>query len=252
MPGTLIAAGSTIGSPWPRPVYITEAVPEDLELKRTVLAEIGAAAPPDAIIATNTSAIALDALFEGVPGRDRLLAAHWFNPAPFVPLVELAGGSESATARAEALLRRAGKTPVRVPAVAGFLGNRLQFALYREAALIVEEGLATAETVDLVVTESFGMRLPFFGPLLVGDIAGLDVYAAAFASLEAHYGDRFAAPESLLRSVRAGDLGLKTGRGIRSEIPAEPAELAALRDRAFVELSLLRDRLRGAGTLDRH
>jgi 3-hydroxybutyryl-CoA dehydrogenase len=243
-----IVPGSSITDAVRGAGYVTEAVPESLGLKRQVLAQIAAAAAPHAIIATNTSAIPLELAFEGLDGRDRFLAAHWFNPAPFVPLVELAGGSGSAIACADALLRRIGKVPVRVPAVPGFLSNRLQLALYREAALIVEEGLADAGTVDELVTNSFGMRLPFFGPLLVGDIAGLDVYAAAFASLQAQYGERFAAPASLVERVAAGDLGVKTGRGLRGTSAIDREDLERLRDRAFAGLNALREGLGASGS----
>ncbi len=190
-------------------------MPEQLELKHPVLRAISAAADPAAIIATNTSALPVGDLAEVVAAPERFLGVHWFGPAPFVPLVELAGGTAEVTERVAAMLRAAGKVPVQVPDVPGFIGNRLQFALYREAALVVEEGLADAATVDTVVSNSFGLRLPFFGPLLVGDIAGLDVYESAFRSLEAQYGERFAPPQSLVERVAAGDLGVKTGGGLR-------------------------------------
>jgi len=136
-----------------------------------------------------------------------------------------------------------GKTPLRVPDVAGFLGNRLQFALYREAALIVEEGLADAETVDAAVTASFGMRLPFLGPLLGGDMAGLDVYPAAVRSLEGEYGERFAPPSSLVERVAAGDLGVKSGGGLRG-IPADQRdELARHRDGVLAAVGRLQREL---------
>jgi 3-hydroxybutyryl-CoA dehydrogenase len=221
--------------------YITEAVPEDVELKLQVLRRISAAAPEEAIIATNTSAIALSTL---APAVDQpFLAVHWFNPAPFLPLVELAGVDDGALVAVERMLQAAGKVTVRVPDVPGFLGNRLQFALYKEAASIVEEGLATPEQVDLVVSNSFGYRLPFFGPFAVGDIAGLDVYAGAYETLEGQYGERFRAPESLLTRIAAGDRGLKSGGGLRGIDPARRDELAAYRDMVYVALAELRREL---------
>lgn len=236
----LISAADSIGEAVAGAGYITEAVPERLKLKAAVLGEIGAAADPHAVIATNTSALPIRELARAVPSPQRFLAVHWFNPAPFVPLVELTGGTEEVTWRVEAMLCAAGKVPVRVPDVPGFLGNRLQFALYREAALIVEEGLADAATVDAVVTNSFGMRLPFFGPLLVGDIAGLDVYEGAFRSLQAHYGERLAPPSSLVERVASGDFGLKAGGGIRGVPPERRRELDEFRDRASVAITRLR------------
>jgi 3-hydroxybutyryl-CoA dehydrogenase len=228
--------------------YVTEAVPEDPLIKRSVLATVSEHAPASAVVATNTSAIGLAELADTV--RQPFIAAHWYNPAPFLPLVELAGDDEEALILAETLLRSAGKVPVRVPDVPGFLGNRLQFALYKEALAVVEEGLATPEQVDLVVSNSFGYRLPFFGPFAVGDIAGLDVYAGAFGSLSGHYGERFAPPALFRDRVESGDLGLKTGGGFRSVDPARRAELDAYRDRAYVALAALRRQLGPAPGLD--
>lgn len=234
----LLTAAASVEQAVGEAVYVSEAVPEDLRIKRTALAAITAAAPARAVIATNTSSLPLDALAEVV---DRpFIAAHWFNPAPFLPLVELAGDDEDALGLAERLLARAGKITVRVPAVPGFLANRLQFALFREAAMIVEEGLATPEQVDLVVSNSFGYRLPFFGPFQVADIAGLDVYAASYATLVERYGDRFSVPPSLAERVAAGDLGLKTSGGYR-QTPADRRDaLQDYRDHAFTALAALR------------
>lgn len=219
---------------------VIEAVSENLAVKRAVLAEVSAHAPASAVVATNSSSIGLSRLSDVV--SQAFIVMHWFNPAPFLPLVELAG-DPTVVARTADWLRTVGKTPIVVPDVAGFLGNRLQFALFREAALIVEEGLASAAEVDDVVANSFGWRLPFYGPLAAGDISGLDVYAGAFAVLEEEYGPRFAAPESLLAKVAAGDLGLKTSGGYR-EIPADQrAALEAYRDRVFVALAKLREDL---------
>ncbi|MGD7707929.1 3-hydroxyacyl-CoA dehydrogenase family protein [Microlunatus sp. Y2014] len=219
---------------------VIEAVSEDVDVKRKVLARVGAAAGPDTVVATNSSSIGISRLADSL--EQPLVVMHWFNPAPFLPLVELAGDDDVLAPLAE-LLTSIGKVPVRVPDTPGFLGNRLQFALYREAALIVEEGLATPEEVDAVVSNSFGWRLPFYGPLAAGDISGLDVYAGAFDVLAAHYGERFATPDSLRAKVDVGDLGLKSSGGFR-RIPAEQREaLAAYRDKVFVALAKLREDL---------
>lgn len=221
--------------------YVTEAVPEDPDLKRRILTMISEAARTETIIATNTSSIPLASLRASV--RQPLLAVHWFNPAPFLPLVELAGDDDLALTAVEEMLCAAGKSPVRVPDVPGFLGNRLQFALYKEAALIVEEGLATPEQVDQVASGSFGFRLPFFGPFAVGDVAGLDVYAASFRTLAETYGDRFSAPASLTEHVSNGDLGMKTGGGVTGIDADHRTAVESYRDRAFVALSRLLEEL---------
>ena len=219
---------------------VIEAVVEDLAVKRQVLTAVGRAAPADAVIATNSSSLGRTRLADTVP--QSFLVMHWFNPAPFLPLVELAGDT-GVVERVADWLRAVGKDPVTVPDVAGFLGNRLQFALFREAALVVEEGLATAAEVDAVVTGSFGRRLPFYGPLAAADISGLDIYAGAFAVLEAEYGDRFAAPRSLVAKVAEGDLGLKTSGGYRGIADDQREPLEAYRDQVFVALSRLHDSL---------
>lgn len=226
--------------------YITEAVFESRDVKRDTLGRICAAARDDAVIGTNTSAIPITELAGFVTGPERFLGVHWWNPAPFVPGVELirtADTSEEAITRVETMITAAGKSPARVSDSPGFVGNRLQFALYKEAALVVEEGLATPEQVDAVVRSTFGFRLGFFGPFAIGDMAGLDVYAGAYESLQAAYGDRLAAPKALTDAVAQGRLGTKSGGGLL-DIPVDqlPA-LAEYRNTAYQRLSALRREL---------
>lgn len=141
------------------------------------------------------------------------------------------------------LLRAAGKTPVVVADSPGFVCNRLQFALFKEAARMVEDGVASPEQIDEVVTSSFGFRLPFFGPFAIADMAGLDVYADAFATLEAKLGERFSCPPSLRERVLAGDLGTKSGGGYRPVPADQVATVADLRDHSYVALTQLRTEL---------
>jgi 3-hydroxybutyryl-CoA dehydrogenase len=226
--------------------YVTEAVPETHAIKSEVLARISAAAPAAAIIASNTSAIPIHQLSASVSGPDRFLGVHWMNPAPFVPAVELiptATTDASAVERVEAFIRAAGKVPARVSDSPGFVANRLQFALFKEAVSMVEEGLVTPEQVDTVVSNAFGFRLALFGPFAIADMAGLDVYNASYASLEAEYGARLAAPRSLVQHVDDGSLGVKSGGGFLDIDPLQTAELLAYRDRAYAALSKLRAEL---------
>jgi 3-hydroxybutyryl-CoA dehydrogenase len=148
------------------------------------------------------------------------------------------------------MLTEAGKAPARVADSPGFVANRLQFALYKEAVRIVDEGLATPSQIDSVVSNAFGFRLALFGPFAIGDMAGLDVYAASYDSLAAEYGPRLAAPQRLTQTVEAGNLGIKSGRGFL-DIPAEdvPA-LVAYRDAAYRRLSQLRRELGAAPGLE--
>jgi 3-hydroxybutyryl-CoA dehydrogenase len=229
--------------------YVTEAVPELREVKADALARIGAAAPPGAVIGSNTSAIPIGELAAHVPGSERFLGVHWMNPAPFIPGVELilASGTDPAVlAPVEELLRRAGKVPALVADSPGFVANRLQFALFREAVLMVEEGLATPEQIDLVVSNAFGFRLALFGPFAIADMAGLDVYDRSYDSLSAAYGERLAAPGMLRELVANGRLGLKSGGGFVDIDPARREELLAHRDAAYARLSELRRELGAA------
>ncbi|SDV51501.1 3-hydroxyacyl-CoA dehydrogenase family protein [Chitinasiproducens palmae] len=226
--------------------YVAEVVPENLELKLDVLKRIEAAVRPDCIIATNTSAIPIKTMAPSLQHPSRFLGVHWMNPAPFVPAVEIIPGadtSEDVVAASEALVQAAGKVTARVADVAGFVANRLQFALFKEAVAVVEEGLATPEDVDKVVSNSFGFRLALFGPFAIADMAGLDVYAASYGSLERQYGPRFSVPAGLKQRVDQGDLGLKTGGGFLGLPPSCAQPLAAYRNKAYQRLMQLRQEL---------
>ncbi len=223
--------------------YIAEVVPETLETKKEVLTRISASADPFAIIASNTSAIPITKLAAWVKNPSRFLGVHWMNPAPFVPGVELIASpetSEGVLQFVESLIAGVGKVTCRVSDVSGFIANRLQFALYREAVNMYEEGSATPEQVDSVVSNTFGFRLAFFGPFAIADMAGLDVYAGAYDSLAEAYGERFSAPKSLLDKVEMGEFGLKTGGGFVGLDFEKREEIAAYRNRAYAMLSKLK------------
>lgn len=226
--------------------YVTEAVPEVVAIKSDTLRRISTAAGADAIIGSNTSAIPIDELAKDVHRSERFLGVHWMNPAPFIPGVELIASTYTDTRvvdTAESLIRSLGKVTARVADSPGFVANRLQFALYKEASAIVEEAIATPEQVDAVVSGTFGFRLALFGPFAIGDMAGLDVYKSSYDTLENSYGARFAAPESLVRLVNDGRLGLKSGQGVL-DIPADEKDaLLAYRDQAYARLSALRAEL---------
>ena len=226
--------------------YVVEAVPENIELKHATLRRISAALRPDAVIGSNTSALPIETLSPAVSDPTRFLGVHWFNPAPFVPGVELIPSSQTSEATlvfAEQLITSIGKETARVSDTPGFVGNRLQFALFKEAVAILEEGTATQEQIDTVVRNTFGFRLSLFGPFAIGDMAGLDVYRAALGTLHEAYGERFAVPESLDRLVQEGHLGVKSGSGYYELDDATREELVAYRDRAYARLSMLKAEL---------
>lgn len=241
-----LTAGASVAEAVGNADYITEAVFEAPNTKKDALSQISAAARPDAIIGTNTSAIPISELSTAVAGPERFLGVHWMNPAPFIPGVELIPGPQTAPGvvdAAENLIRLAGKVPARVADTPGFVANRLQFALFKEAVKVVEEGLATPEQVDLVVSNAFGFRLALFGPFAIADMAGLDVYAASYDSLEAVYGDRLSAPELLKKLVNEGHLGTKTGGGFLDIEASDIPDLLAYRDQAYRALSGLREQI---------
>ncbi len=220
---------------------VEEAVLEQPEIKGPVLRSIEQAARPDAVIGSNTSTIPIGGLAANLERTGRFLGVHFSNPAPFIPGVELithAGTEEPVIQAVEALIARTGKLSARVNDKAGFVLNRLQYVLLKEAFNLVEDGVATAEDVDIIVRTTFGYRLPFFGPFAIADMAGLDVYAAGFRTLEEHYGDRLAPPTMLTDLVNAGQFGVKQGGGL--VIPAgDQAALIAYRNKVYARLGQL-------------
>jgi len=159
--------------------YVTEAAPEKLELKQQIFAELEQLAPSDAILASNTSVIPISHIAEGLKSADRMVGTHWWNPPYLVPLVEVIQGvntSEQTIETTMKLMSALGKEPAHVKKdVPGFVGNRLQHALWREAISMVAEGICDAKTLDTCVKNSFGLRLPVLGPLENADLVGLDL-----------------------------------------------------------------------------
>jgi 3-hydroxybutyryl-CoA dehydrogenase len=208
---------------------VVEAVVESLSVKQDVIARISAAAP-GAVVATNTSVLPVTAIAERAHDPRRVLGTHWWNPPDLIPVVEVVSGRLTAadvTERVMALLGALGKTPVRVRRdVPGFIGNRLQHALWREAIALVADGICDADTADLVARNTIGLRLARMGPLENADYVGLDltlaIHDAVFPSLAA---DAVASP-SLRALVQRGDLGAKTGQGFLPW-PAGSRETAA-------------------------
>jgi 3-hydroxybutyryl-CoA dehydrogenase len=220
---------------------IEEAVLERPEVKKPVLHSIEEVARPDAVIGSNTSTLPIGDLATGLEHPERFLGVHFSNPAPFIPGVELiahAGTDEAVVQAVEKLVPQTGKLTARVNDKAGFVLNRLQYVLLREAVNLVEEGVATPEDVDIIVRTTFGYRLPFFGPFAIADMAGLDVYRDGFRTLQAHYGDRLAVPALLTELVESGRYGLKQGGGFVT--PAgDQAPLVAYRNTAYARLGQL-------------
>ncbi|WP_210255963.1 3-hydroxyacyl-CoA dehydrogenase family protein [Rhizobium sp. SG570] len=210
---------------------VIEAAPEKLELKRSIFADLVRLAPKHAILASNTSVIPITDIAQGLQTGERILGTHWWNPPFLVPLVEVvatANTDSNIVAEMIDLLASAGKTPVHVKRdVPGFVGNRLQHALWREAIAIVAEGIADAETVDTVVKSSFGRRLAVLGPLENADLVGTDLTLDIHNVVLEHL-NRDPGPSPYLRElVEKGRLGMKSGEGFRAWTEEGAAALRA-------------------------
>lgn len=228
--------------------FVEEAVFESVEVKHDVLGRISAAARADAIIGSNTSTIPARVLVEAVANPERFLTVHFSNPAPFIPGVELVLSERTDPAVVPVvreLLARAGRQGALVADVPGFVLNRLQYVLLKEAMSIAEEGIASPEDIDTVVRTTFGFRLGFFGPFAIADQAGLDVYAGGFRTFEENFGERLATPD-LIKDAVAGDRkGVKNGRGLlRDYTPEQVKALVAYRNKAYSKMGRL---VRGLG-----
>ncbi len=219
---------------------VFEAAPEKMALKQAIFAEIEAHAPETCILASNTSVMPITEIMQHLRLKNRAIGTHWWNPPHLIPLVEVVKTEWTADAVAQdmmGLLEDAGKTPVLVAKdVPGFIGNRLQHALWREAISLVENGICDAEAVDTVIKSSFGRRLSVLGPLENADLVGtdltLDIHDNVLADLESRQG-----PSPYLQKlVEEGRLGMKTGEGFRKWTPEEAD---AVRARVALHLTRL-------------
>ena len=193
---------------------VVEAVPESLELKHELFRAADAAAPTEAILASNTSSLSIDRIADAVGDPGRVLGLHFFNPVHVMKLVELVWGprtSDATRERGMAFIRQLGKEPVVVKDAPGFASSRLGIVLGMEAIRMVEQGVASAEDIDKAMT--LGYRHPV-GPLRLTDLVGLDVRLAIAEHLHDTLGtETFRPPEILRTMVAEGRLGKKSGRG---------------------------------------
>jgi 3-hydroxybutyryl-CoA dehydrogenase len=226
------------------PLLVVDAISEDLALKQDLFRSCDRATPPSTILASNSSGLSISAMAVGLDFPERLCGAHFWNPPHLIPLVEVVFGeqtTEHTVEKMSTLLRGAGKVPVAVRRdVPGFVGNRLLHALQREAMYLVDQGVASAEDVDLVVTQGFGRRLGAVGPLAVCDLAGLDLVLEVDSYLLSDL-DRSPHPSPLLRRlVEERKLGVKTGEGFHEWSATRIEKTMRSRDEALLQ-ALLRD-----------
>lgn len=210
---------------------VFEAGPEDLQWKQKLFLQLELMAPKHALLASNTSVIPITAIMHELSTGARAMGTHWWNPPYLVPLVEVIKTPQTDSALAQRmfdLLARVGKTPAMVEKdVAGFIGNRLQHALWREAIALVEAGVCDAKTVDTVVKASFGRRLPVLGPLENADLVGTDLTLAIHRTVLPAIDSRPYPSPYLEQLVQAGRLGMKSGEGFSHWSAQEQAGLRA-------------------------
>ena len=242
-----IALASNLADAVSQADFIVEAVFENLDVKREVLRQLEAHCPAHAIITSTTSSFRAGDLAVALAHPERFLVTHYWNPPYIIPAVEVVPGERTSAEAVEitvTLLKTVGKYPALVKKdVAGFVGNRLQHALRREAIAIVAQGIASPEDVDLVARLSFGLRLPVVGPLETVDLGGLDLTQAIQTYLLPEL-ERSTEPLPLIRDkVARGELGAKAGAGFYDWPPGRAAKVIRQRDEALLEmLKLLRDR----------
>lgn len=227
---------------------VVETISEELEAKRGVLARAERAAGEDAVLATDTSSLSVDALADVLARPERFAGFHWFNPPELIELVEVVSGTRTAPVTAAALVgwaRALGKVPVHVRRdVPGFLVNRLQYALVREAYALVRARICTYAEVDDAVKSSLGPRWAAIGPFETFDLAGLDVHLAVAEQLFPDLDASTDPPAEVRELVAQGALGCKSGRGLYGDYRDD--EITALVERraaVLAELARLRGRL---------
>ncbi len=220
--------------------FVNESVPEDLALKREVFAALDRHAPRDAVLSTDTSGLSISAIASATGRPEMVVGLHWMNPPHVMPPVEVIRGERTGDGVMDLtceLARRIGRVPIRVEKDApGFLWNRLQLALVREAIHVVEQGIASAEAVDLAVTAGLGLRWAAVGPLRIMDLAGLATFHAVSSYL---YAELCAAREpqrTLAAKVAAGETGARSGRGFYKYPPGQAEAATAARDAKLFEL----------------
>jgi 3-hydroxybutyryl-CoA dehydrogenase len=215
---------------------VVETIVEEAEPKRAVLARAEELAAPGALVTTNTSSLPLAALESGLQRPERFAGLHFLNPPELVEVVEVVGGDRTAPATLESLadwMRKLGKAPIVVRRdTPGFVVNRLQYALLREAYALVDSGIASFEDVDRAVTHGLGARWAAIGPFETMDLAGLDVHAAVAANLWPQLSNTTEPSPSIAEAVESGE-------PLRGDTP--PEVLRARRNRVLRGLPALRE-----------
>lgn len=219
---------------------VVENIVEDLAAKRAFWAEISSLTPREALLATNTSGLHITDIAEAVEMPERFMGQHWLNPPHLLPLCEIIAGEKSSPEniqRMRTLVEDLGKRPVVVADINGFIINRIQFAVLREALHIVDIGAATIEDVDTVLKAGMGLRYAALGPFGVADFGGLDTFDHINSYLNAELSDSKVGSKRLHEMVEAGKLGVKSGEGFYDYSGGKADEAIRERDRMYIELA---------------
>ena len=213
---------------WSSVDLVIECIPERLDIKQALFKQLEQRARKNALLASNSSSFPITAIAQGLQTQERMLGLHFFMPAHLTPLVEVVCGEASRMECAEnlhAFMRQCGMVPVLVKKdLPGFLANRLQHALAREAFALIEAGIASAEDVDAAVRFGFGFRFLAAGPVLQRDHAGLEVHCAAGATMYPSLADNKEPSPCLSRRVAEGKFGMKSGEGFFKWTPESIAQ----------------------------
>ncbi|WJH33698.1 3-hydroxyacyl-CoA dehydrogenase family protein [Paenibacillus sp. CC-CFT747] len=224
--------------------FVIEAIPEQLQLKQDFYRKLDSLSSPETILASNTSALNPPEIAAYMNHPERMLVTHFWNPAHLIPLVEIVLGertAETAVERATNLMLRMRKKPIRLAkTIPGFIGNRLQYAMLREAEYLLEQGVASREDIDAAVTYSLGRRYAVTGPLISADLGGLDVFHAVSAYLYPDLASHTAPLPTMQELVKRGHYGAKSGKGFCDWEAAAATEIPQNR-KSFLIQCLKRD-----------
>ncbi|MEM8588091.1 MAG: 3-hydroxyacyl-CoA dehydrogenase NAD-binding domain-containing protein [Pseudomonadota bacterium] len=217
---------------------VVETVPEKLEIKAAVFAELDKHVSKDCVLASNTSGIPITKLQEGISNPGRVIGMHWSNPPMIIPMIEVIAGGQTDQGTVDWMcdtIRGLNLLPVVVKKdVAGFVENRILYAIMRESVDLVEQGVIDAEGLDTCVQWGIGYKLAIIGPMALLDMAGLDIYQAVGSYLNAELCNRPDVSPYITDRTKDGNLGQKTGSGIFSYTPDDVQRLRGERAAAFV------------------
>ncbi|GAA4414651.1 3-hydroxybutyryl-CoA dehydrogenase [Advenella faeciporci] len=233
----LTVVGSLEEIDWSGVHLVIEAIPENLELKQALFKDLERLAGAETILCSNSSSFPISVITEGLQTAERMAGLHFFMPAHIVPLVEVVLGKQTEPAVGTslvALMKRCGSVPVLIRKdVPGFLANRLQHAIGREAYSLIQSGIVTPEDVDAAVRFGFGFRYLAAGPIMQKEIAGWDVHAAAAATIYPDLSNAAMPPAILTEKIKNGKYGMKTGEGFYKWTPESMQEEKQRYDKAL-------------------